>query len=104
MNSIDSKPFDRSELKACAICGKGVMHTGAPTFYEIAVTQCVADLKSIQQQHGLEVMLGGNAGLAAAFAPSTRVAWRMPSQCHLVCADCAVRPEPLLRFLEGSVE
>lgn len=25
MNSIDRKPFDRSELKACAICGKRVL-------------------------------------------------------------------------------
>lgn len=82
--------MDRREIEPCAMCGKGVMHTGAPFFYEVEVTQCMADMNSIQRQHGLEVMMGGNAPLAAALAPSTTVAHRLPTQRLLVCSECAL--------------
>lgn len=91
MGSADIKttPLDRKELRPCALCKRGVMHSG-PIFYELTMAQCVADTQSIQQQHGLEVMFGGNVGIAMAFAPSTRVAQRLPAVRHLICAECAI--------------
>lgn len=90
MTEIQTEPLDRSELKPCALCGKGVLHTGAPFFYELTIAQCVADLSSIRQQHGLELMLGAAAPLAAVLVPSTTVARRMPASRVLVCSECAL--------------
>jgi hypothetical protein len=89
---IETSPFDRNELIPCTLCKRGVMHSG-PIFYELAMTQCVADVQSIRQQHGLETMFGGNVGIALAFAPSTRVAQRLPAVRHLICAECAIGSE-----------
>jgi len=99
---IDVKPFDRSEIEPCLICRKGLMHDGNLTFYEVTVTQCVADLTSIRQQHGLEVMLGGAAAVAAAFSPTTNVAHRLPPTRRLVCLDCAMTPTTLALIVEAA--
>lgn len=87
---LKPRPFDRTELQKCHGCDKGVMHTGDIHFYEVVVTQCVADLASIQKQHGLEMMMGAAAPLAAAMSPTTNVAHRMPPVRRLLCSDCAL--------------
>lgn len=97
--------MDRSEIKPCAMCGKGVLHTGAPFFYEVKVTQCMADMREIQRQHGLEVMMGGNAALAEVFAASTTVAHRLPEQRLLVCSECALmKNQPIAALPEFAKE
>lgn len=100
--SINAKPFDRSELAPCAGCGKGLLHDNHIHFYEVMVTQCIADVTSIREQHGLEVLLGGNAGLAAVFAPSTNVAHRLPHVRRLFCAACALESHHLAAMAEGE--
>lgn len=100
--TADTKPMDRSELKSCRMCGKGVLHTGDIHFYEVSVSQCVADLESIQQQHGLELMMGGAAALATVFAPNTRVAHRLPATRVLICSQCALNPAPVALLLEDE--
>lgn len=92
-DSLETKPFDRSELEKCFGCGKGVLHGGDLHFYEVTVSQCIADIKSIQQQHGLEVMMGAAGVLAPVFAPSTNVAHRLPGKRRLLCASCGMRQE-----------
>ncbi|MCO5730152.1 hypothetical protein [Rhizobium sp. SSA_523] len=98
----DPKPFDRRELENCHGCGKGVMHNGEIHFYEVEITQCIADLPSIRQQQGLEMMMG-NAAIAAVFAPSTNVAHRMPSVRRLLCSDCALLKDiPVAQMMVGE--
>ena len=60
----------QTEIKPCAACGKGVMHAGAPQFYQVTVQPYLVNVPAIQRQHGLEQMLGGNATthVAAAFS------------------------------------
>ena len=86
------KPFDRSELQKCANCGKGMMHAGGLVFYEISVGQVMVDHTAIQQIAGLEMMMGGNAALAAVFAPTSSVAVRLPSTRLLLCDACFSDP------------
>lgn len=52
VDSLDTRPFDRSELQKCHQCGRGIMHSGAIHFYEVSVGQCVVDLASVRQQTG----------------------------------------------------
>lgn len=58
------------------------------------------EAQAIMQQHGLETMMGKAAPLATIFAPTTRVAYRMPATRHLICARCALEsPVHVLQFL-----
>ena len=93
--TADSKPFDRTELLPCAFCKRGVAHDGNVVFYEIVTGQCLLDFESIRQQHGLELVIGAPA-LAAALAPSTNVAHRLPASRKLVCSQCAMESMPLI--------
>ncbi len=90
--------FDRSELHPCAICGKGLMHDGEIAWYTLEIAQVMADVDSIRQQHGLEVMMGPAAALASVFAPSTRVGVVLPPTKRVVCGTCLIA-HPILASL-----
>jgi hypothetical protein len=87
------KSFDRSELQKCANCGKGMAHDRHLVFYEISIGQVMLDQGVIQQITGLEMMMGGNATLAAAFAPTSAVAVRLPPTRLLLCNGCFSNPQ-----------
>lgn len=99
-NSKETKPFDRSELQKCVSCERGMMATGNIYFYEVTIGQCIVDLKSVQQQHGLEMMMGRAAPLASVFSPTTNVAHRLPTVRRLVCSECALQPQHLTVMME----
>ncbi|MBO3760397.1 hypothetical protein [Ciceribacter sp. L1K22] len=98
-DQVKLNPMDIDELRPCAVCGKGVMHTGSPVFYELNIASCVVDLKNVQRMHGLEQMMGGATALARVFSPSNVVAQRMPADRVLLCSECAGVPHPPLRFV-----
>lgn len=78
------------------------MHSGQPWFYRATVSQMVVNLRAVQRQHGLEMMVG-NAALARVFSPNEDVAQAASTTTILVCADCALTESlPLAVFLEGS--
>lgn len=101
-DEINTKPFDRSELSNCYDCGKGMMHAGDIHFYEVTVTQCIVDTRAVQQQHGLEMMLGAAAPLAAVLAPTTTVAHRISGKRRLFCAQCGMKEHNVAIMLEGD--
>lgn len=94
MNEIPEgcKPFDRSELQKCANCGKGMAHDRGIVFYEVSIGQVMLDHGAIQQIAGLEVMMGGNAAIAAALAPTSSIAVRLPATRFLLCDGCFSDP------------
>ena len=48
----------QDEIKPCCKCGKGVMHTGLPVFWQVTIQRMRIDVGAVQRQHGLEMMLG----------------------------------------------
>jgi hypothetical protein len=91
-----TKPFDRRDIKKCALCRKGMAHGGDPYFYEIKIAQVVLDTRNIQRIHGLETFYGGGvhgAALADIMGDSSRVGVRMPETRALICAPCATGTE-----------
>lgn len=89
-----TKPFDQDELQSCAICKKGIGHSGAIEFYEVTVRQVVVDFKSVRQIAGLELMLGEAAPLAAIMGPTSRIGFRLPAKRSILCHDCfLMRPD-----------
>jgi hypothetical protein len=92
--SEEKKPFDRSELANCFLCDRGVAHDNNLIFYEVSFGVCAIDLDSVRQQHGLEMMMGAAAPLAAVLSPSTNVAFRFKPTRRLLCMECATKPIP----------
>ncbi len=101
-DDLVTAPMDAGELLKCAGCSKGMLHGHNPVFYEVTVRQCIADLRNIGRMHGMEMMMGGNVGLARVLSPSNVVAQRIgePSRV-LVCIDCAMQDGlPVVLLLE----
>ncbi len=96
-----------ADLKPCAICGKGVMHSGVPLFYRVKVEHMGIDASAVRQVHGLETMLGSVA-LARVMGPDPDIAKPIieDQPAVLVCQPCALEPRPLLLLTEreGEVE
>ena len=100
----DTKPFDVSDLKPCALCNRGMMHGGSPIFYELSFTTCVVDIPNVQRMHGMEMMMGGAVGIARVFSPSNNVANRMPPSRSLICSECAESRPTVPLLLMGEDE
>lgn len=98
MNALPGTPLDAAEIKPCAFCGKGMMHGGEITFYQVDLAQCVVDIAAVQRLHGLEMMMMGNVGIARALSPDTAIARRLPATRHLVCQPCLLRKDGLAQL------
>lgn len=86
------------DLKPCALCGKGMMHSGVPLFYRVTVEHMGVDLREIQRAAGMEQVMG-NVALARVFHDpdvATRLGEPVAS---LVCQDCALNSRLPLAML-----
>lgn len=99
----------RQNLRPCACCGKGVLHTGVPLAWRVTVERIAFDRNVIAQQAGLEAMFGGSAaaiGLADVFAPGPIGRTVDGTSVDLlVCETCAVEralPVGVLAELRGE--
>lgn len=93
MSDMNKLPgLKHRDLKPCIFCGKGMMHSGAITFYRVKVERCIVDVREVKRAAGLEQMMGGHALLANVMGPDADLAKVMPGlgEC-LVCDDCSVR-------------
>lgn len=91
----------QKDLKPCSICGKGVLHTGIPLFFRVTIERMGASRNAIMRQHGLEMMMGGNALLANIMGPDEDMAQVIDTvQNALVCHGCALEPHPLFATME----
>ena len=78
------------EIKPCAKCGKGVMHTGLPLFWRVTIERMAVDVGAARRQHGLEMMLGGNALIAFHMGPQEDIAKPLfDANTVLLCETCA---------------
>lgn len=82
-----TKPFDRSEIKKCATCKKGIGHAGDIAFYEVRIGQVIVDVKSVREIMGTELIVG-NPMIASVMAPTSRIGVRMPVTRLIFCQPC----------------
>jgi hypothetical protein len=92
------------DIKPCAICGKGVMHSGVPLFYRVKVESMGVDIAAVKRHSGLEQVFGGGqagAVLADVMGPDPDIAKPIieDQPAVLVCQTCALEPRPLLLLL-----
>jgi ABC-type uncharacterized transport system permease subunit len=93
--------FKQSEIKPCAFCKQGILHSASPLFYRVKVEQMVLDMQAIRRQAGLEMMMGSAAGLAAIMGPNEDMAKSFgDAQNILICNECALsNPDMLMAFV-----
>jgi hypothetical protein len=84
--------MNANELRACDLCGRGLMHTGVPLFYRLTFERMAVDMKAVRERVGLAMLFNGSAALAEVFAPSAEVAQRLGTEADvlLVCDACAL--------------
>ena len=78
----------QSEFTKCVTCDKG-MGTGV-FFYRVRVEQFVLDIGAIRRQHGLEMVMGAAAPLAAMMGPDEDMARGMGEHTALICGECGI--------------
>ena len=79
----------QTEIKPCCKCGKGVMHTGLPLFWQLTIQRMQIDVGAVRRQHGLEMMLGSPL-LAFHMGPQEEMAKPLfESHTVWLCEACA---------------
>lgn len=77
------------DLRPCALCGQGVMHTGVPLFWVVTLQRMSVDLVAVQQGAAMELHFGGNVRLARVFSDPEVAKSLGEPRTILVCERCA---------------
>lgn len=89
----------RDEIKKCAVCTRGVGHSGSPQFFRMKIESAILDAQAIQSQHGLEQFFGGGpaaACLANVMGPNADLAKIVSNSGWLwICSECFCGPKAL---------
>lgn len=84
------RAMKQTDFTPCVRCHKGVMHTGLPFFYRITIEHMGVDAQAVQRQHGLEMMLGGNAKIANVMGENADMGLPIGDATKgLLCQKCA---------------
>ena len=97
-----SAGIKRADITNCVVCEKGLMHDGNLQFYRVKISSYIADARAIQQQAGLEQMMG-DPTLAQIMGPDKDLAKEVYSHEALICFDCAAESR-VLSLLETMSE
>lgn len=86
--------FKREDVQKCLLCGEGIAHNQFnPTFFRVTLERFVVDFKTVMQQHGSELSMGGGqqgAALNSILGTDPDLAHTLPAiKPFLVCGDCA---------------
>lgn len=75
----------------CSLCGKKIGESKLPLFWRVTVERFGIDMRVVDRQQGLTMMLGGHAGLAQIMGPDEEMA--NPLMGHpvvlIICGNCA---------------
>lgn len=100
-----------AELRACDLCGKGLLHTGLPLFHRIRFETMGVDAKAVRERIGLHAIFGTTAqgaALAEVFAPTAELANPIAGcDTLLVCQTCSTNmtdPLPIMMLAERAAE
>lgn len=92
------------EVAKCIGCGKAFGHTGLPLFWRVTIERYGVDMKAINRQQGLTMMLGGNALLAQVMGADEEMATCLSSQKVTLCEECAMKEHNLFVLSEKAAE
>lgn len=87
------KEKELREVATCALCGKGIGHTGLPLFWRVRIQRYGLEADALKKQQGLTMMLGGNAVLAGIMGLDEDMAKKIFDREITVCETCASEPK-----------
>lgn len=89
----------------CSLCGEKIGHTALPLFWTVRIERHGIDMRAVQRQTGLAMMLGGNAAIAGAMGPDEDMTTPMMDPVTLtVCERCAVeRDLPIATLADAAL-
>ncbi len=76
------------EHAKCALCGNGIGAAG-PLFWTAKITSWILDMRALQRQTGMEMMMGGQVALAHLMGPNEDMAKKILDAEITVCQTCA---------------
>lgn len=97
-NERPVEPLKAADLRPCALCGQGVMHTGVPLFWRISLQRMGVDRLAVQQAAGMETFFGGALALARVFSDPDIANPFGEGRTILVCEACAGEPTSVYRL------
>lgn len=98
---IKGAKMNAGDFRPCALCGKGVMHTGIPLFYRVTIQRMGIDMPEVQRSHGMEQFFGG--ALAAWVFHDPDIAKPITEQqTVLICESCSTVPHMLAQLPEAA--
>lgn len=84
----------------CDVCHRKLGQTELPLFWVITVERYGLDLKAIERQQGMAMMMGGNALIAMHMGPDQDMAQRLMEPTKVtVCETCAHEQPALMAAL-----
>jgi hypothetical protein len=85
-----SPVLTREELRPCALCGKGLTHTGLPLVWRVRVERIGLSATAVRQAAGMELLVGDPA-IAHALSPVRDfAAVRVLETTLMICEPCAL--------------
>lgn len=95
MNLNELRGVKQRDLKPCMVCGQGLARDGNLISFRVRIARTMVNVRAVQSQVGLEMMLGGGraaGAVAAALGPDEDMLKELPEVLEgFVCMDCAVR-------------
>ncbi len=84
------KEKELRQLSTCSFCNEKLFANNVvPMFWTMKVSQYILDTAALQRQTGLEMMMGGAAGLAQVMSPNEDLAKEIGEEKTLsVCMEC----------------
>ncbi len=92
------------EHAKCALCGQGIGAAG-PLFWTAKITSWILDMRALQRQTGMEMMMGGHVAIAQIMGPNEDMAEKMVEVEITVCQTCAIdKSLPLMAMVPEDDE
>lgn len=92
------------EHATCSACGQKIGHTGVPLFATVTVNRYMVNMRALQRQQGLTMMLGGEAVLAQVMGPDEDMAKVLNTSELTLCSDCVMKPQDLSELIATDDE
>lgn len=99
-----SEAMHARDFKPCALCHKGVMHTGVPLFYRVRIETMGVDHGNVQRADAMERYMGGHVVLARVFEDPEIATAVVPETTALICQACALKPHPFAMLAERAAD
>ncbi len=98
------KEEELRKMAICGICEKKFGHTNLPLFWRLTIERFALDMRTIEQQDDLAMMLGSSV-LASVMGPDKTMAKSVMKPVKItICEDCIMKPTIIAMLAERESE